>query len=80
AYTGGHLDLKLQHTLLSTPARPPAEVLRMEDVASGPSTDPRRGSSSPHASPCQNPVSRGQNTRIRPDSRRYQHPNNTPPC
>ncbi|CAN0027152.1 unnamed protein product, partial [Ectocarpus sp. 12 AP-2014] len=81
AYTCGHLDLNLQHTLLSTPARPPAEVLRMEDVASGPSTDPRRrGSSSPHASPCQSPVSRGQNTRIRPDSRRYQHPNNTPPC
>ncbi|CAB1119520.1 unnamed protein product [Ectocarpus sp. CCAP 1310/34] len=110
AYTCGHLDLNLQHTLLSTPARPPAEVLRMEDVvwagcgpaakisllsfpsspncmffpspsASGPPVDPRRrGSSSPHASPCQSPVSRGQDTRVRPDSRRYQHPNNTPAC
>lgn len=32
AYSLGHLDLKLQHVLLSTPAKPPAEVLKVQGV------------------------------------------------
>ncbi|CAM9317142.1 unnamed protein product, partial [Ectocarpus sp. 8 AP-2014] len=61
--------------------RPPTVCVFPLPSASGPPADlRRRGRSSSHASPCQSPVNRGQNTRIRPASRRYQHPNKTPPC
>lgn len=43
AYTPGHLDLNLRHALLSTPSKPPLEVLHDEDLPAGGLRVYRRG-------------------------------------